>query len=86
MDKNIYFETTRTIVREWTSADLDDLAEGINSPTISRGFGTPYPYLRTDAEQYLCKVQAKRNSKGIYYAVEAKQDSSLLGGGGIYYK
>lgn len=80
----IYFYTEKLIIREWCNSDQKSLVDGMNNLSVSKGFGTNFPYTIDDARKYLQKVKRKKQNNSIYFAVTQKVDNALVGGGGFY--
>ena len=76
-------ETGRLILRPIVEHDLDDLVDEVNDAGVARMLArVPYPYGRTDAEEYLALARHNADTgRSLYLVME--RDGHLIGNIGI---
>jgi len=71
-------------LRPWTDADMDAMVSLLNEPEIARWTRVPSPYTRTDAKDFLARVEARRaNGEEIALAIVSTPGGELLGSMGL---
>jgi len=76
-------ESDRLILREFTAADLDDLAPILADPEVMR-FSVGGPFTRQNTAEFLSRCQAEYQRLGFWlWAVVHKKDRKLIGYSGL---
>lgn len=77
MDKDIFIETDRLILRKYRLDDVDDVVEGLNNLNVSKWLAkVPYPYTREDAIKYI----NKSIDNYLYnFAIVLKSENKVIG-------
>lgn len=72
------------IIREWKIEDAADLAEMVNNKKILNNLrdGLPYPYTKSDAEEYITSMLAADKTKTFAYAIAA--EDTVVGSIGVF--
>jgi ribosomal-protein-alanine N-acetyltransferase len=78
-------ETARLFLREWRSADVSDLVDGLNNLSVAKWLAfVPHPYTDQDALTWIerCKSLSQRGADRAEYefAIELKSESKIIGG------
>ncbi len=77
MDKDIFIETDRLILRKYRLEDVDDVVEGLNNLNVSKWLAkVPYPYTKEDAIKYI----NKSIDNNLYnFAIVLKSENKVIG-------
>ena len=71
-------------IREWKLEDADGLAEMLNNKNILNNLrdGLPYPYTKSDAEEYITSMLSADKTKTFAFAITA--DDKVVGSIGVF--
>ena len=77
MDKDIFIEKDRLILRKYRLEDVDDVVEGLNNLNVSKWLAkVPYPYTKEDAIKYI----NKSIDNNLYnFAIVLKSENKVIG-------
>ena len=77
MDKDIFIETDRLILRKYRLEDADDGVEGLNNLNVSKWLAkVPYQYTKEDAIKYI----NKSIDNNLYnFAIVLKSENKVIG-------
>lgn len=78
MDKSIFIETSRLLLRGWHEADLEDLIQMNADPEVMRFFPEPYSEDRSRDQYRLIQNEFEQVGFGLY-AAEAKCSGEFMG-------
>lgn len=72
------------IIREWKIEDAAGLAEMLNNKNILNNLrdGLPYPYTKSDAEEYIMSMLSADKTKTIAFAITI--DDKVVGSIGVF--
>lgn len=72
------------ILREWRIEDAADLAKMLNNKNILDNLrdGLPYPYTKSDAEEYIKSMRSSDKTKIFAFAITA--DDKVVGSIGVF--
>jgi len=76
-------ESERTILRQFTNSDLEDVYKGLSHPDIIKYYGINFDSLEATKEQMEWFRDLEKNETGIWWAVCEKQSGKFLGAGGL---
>lgn len=71
-------------IREWKIKDAVDLSEMLNNKNILDNLrdGLPYPYTKTDAEEYIASMLTADKTKTFAFAITV--DDKVVGSIGVF--
>ncbi len=76
-------QTERFILRQFTSADLENVFRGLSHPDVIKYYGISFSSLEATKEQMTWFSDLEKNNTGIWWAICSKADNTFLGAGGL---
>ncbi|WP_372755851.1 GNAT family N-acetyltransferase [Labilibaculum sp.] len=75
--------TDRFVLRQFTSADLENVFKGLSHPDVIKYYGICFNSLEATKEQLRWFKDLEENGSGIWWAICLKNDSAFIGAGGF---
>lgn len=83
--KNVFptLESERTILRQFTPSDLENVFRGLSHPDVIKYYGVSYDTLEATKEQMEWFSNLEKTETGIWWAICDKESGQFLGAGGL---
>ena len=76
-------KSERTILRQFTDADLENVYKGLSHPDIIKYYGISFDSLEATREQMEWFRDLEENETGIWWAICDKSTGAFIGAGGF---
>lgn len=76
-------QSKRTILRQFTNADLEVVFRGLSHPEIIKYYGVSFDSLEATKAQMTWFADLEKTETGLWWAVCSKDDGRFLGAGGL---
>ena len=76
-------KSERTVLRQFTPSDLENVFKGLSHPDIIKYYGISFKTLEETIEQLEWFSELEKNETGIWWVICAKDSGKFLGAGGL---